>query len=177
LLDFGLVLAQGVCKDGANLTQEGAIAGTPAYMSPEQAGGERNLDPRSDIYSLGAVAYFLLAAEPPFAATSPVKVLAAHLYESPVPLTVHRPEVPADLEAVVLKCLAKAPANRYADVRSLDAALAGCGAAGQWSEEDAAEWWQFQAGSEVKSGSSQGHEEAGRPGIRSPKPWAHPGRD
>jgi serine/threonine-protein kinase len=162
LLDFGLVLVQGVRKDGANLTQEGAIAGTPTYMSPEQAAGQPNLDPRSDVYSLGAVAYFLLAAEPPFAARSPVEVLAAHLYESPAPLTTHRRELPADLEAVVLKCLAKAPANRYPDVRSLDAALAGCGTVGQWSEEDAAEWWLLQAGSEAKSGSSQGHEEVGR---------------
>jgi eukaryotic-like serine/threonine-protein kinase len=166
LLDFGLVLAQGDRKDGANLTQEGAIAGTPTYMSPEQAGGQPNLDPCSDIYSLGAVAYFLLAAEPPFVARSPVKVLAAHLYESPAPLTSHCPDVPADLEAVVLKCLAKAPANRYPDVRSLDAALAGCGTVGQWSEEDAAQWWQLRAGSEATSGSSQGHEEVVRTLIR-----------
>ena len=63
LLDFGIVLDQGVSADGEKLTREGAIPGTPAYMSPEQAGGEVNLDPRSDIYSLGAVAYFLLTGQ------------------------------------------------------------------------------------------------------------------
>src|SRR5205085_4446481 len=83
LLDFGLVLAPGVSADGADLTQEGSIAGTPAYMSPEQAGGQENLDLRSDVYSLGAVAYFLLTGHPPFAGRSPVKVVAAHLYEAP----------------------------------------------------------------------------------------------
>src|SRR5215831_5006090 len=65
LLDFGLVLGHGL-KDGCKLTLEGAIAGTPAYMSPEQAAGKSDLDGCSDIYSLGAVAYFLLTGEPPF---------------------------------------------------------------------------------------------------------------
>src|SRR5262245_37832727 len=133
LLDFGLVRSQSAGPDDTRLTREGAIAGTPAFMSPEQAAGKDDPDARSDVYSLGAVAYFLLAGRPPFAGPSAVKVLAAHLYEPPAPLTGHRPGVPADLEAVVLRCLAKAPAERFPDVAGLDAALAGCADAGRWA--------------------------------------------
>jgi serine/threonine-protein kinase len=121
LLDFGLVLPVGVGKDGEKLTAEGAVFGTPAFMSPEQAEGRDDLDARSDVYSLGCLGYFLLTGRPPFADRSPVKMLAAHLYEQPEPL----PGVPADLEAVVLRCLAKAPADRFPDMETLDAALAG----------------------------------------------------
>jgi serine/threonine-protein kinase len=121
LLDFGLVLPVGLGRDGEKLTAEGAVFGTPAFMSPEQADGRDDLDARSDVYSLGCVAYFLLTGRPPFADRSPVKMLAAHLYEQPQPPA----GVPADLAAVVLRCLAKAPADRFPDVASLDAALAG----------------------------------------------------
>src|SRR5262249_28072905 len=116
LLDFGLVVPLGKSPGSEKLTREGAIAGTPAYMSPEQASGPEEIDGRSDIYSIGALAYFLLTGQPPFAGRSGVQVLAAHLYEPPPPLTTHRPEVPAELEAVVLKCLAKIPVDRYPDV-------------------------------------------------------------
>jgi serine/threonine-protein kinase len=142
LLDFGLVIPLGERSEDERLTQEGAITGTPAYMSPEQAGGQDDLDARSDIYSLGALAYFLLTGQPPFAGRSGVKMLAAHLYESPAPLTAHRADVPADLAAVVLRCLAKNPADRFADVRSLEIALAECNTVHGWTEEDAAKWWQ-----------------------------------
>jgi serine/threonine-protein kinase len=162
LLDFGLVIPLGKSPGSEKLTQEGAIAGTPAYMSPEQVSGQEEIDARSDIYGIGALAYFLLTGQPPFAGRSGVKVLAAHLYEPPPPLTTHRPEVPTGLERVVLKCLAKVPTDRYPNVRSLDAALAESNTVRQWTEEDAAEWWQLQSGSEARTGSSQGHEEAGR---------------
>ena len=105
------------------LTQEGAVFGTPAYLSPEQAGGQGEPDARSDVYSLGAVAYFLLTGRPPFAGRSGVKMLAAHLYETPAPPSAHRADVPADLDAVVLRCLAKPPAERFQSVDELDAAL------------------------------------------------------
>jgi serine/threonine-protein kinase len=115
-------------------------------MSPEQAGGQDNLDARSDIYSVGALAYFLLAGRPPFAGRSAVKVLAAHLYEQPAPPSAHRPDLPPSLDAVVLKCLAKSPADRYADIGSLESALAECPTVGPWSQRNAAEWWQLQSG-------------------------------
>jgi tRNA A-37 threonylcarbamoyl transferase component Bud32 len=119
LLDFGLVRAQAVSAAEGNLTQEGGIPGTPAYMSPEQAAGREDLDGRSDIYSLGAVAYYLLTGRPPFAERSAVQMLAAHLYEAPAPPTTHRPDLPAALQEVVLRCLAKNPAERFANVYAL----------------------------------------------------------
>src|SRR5262249_53850399 len=134
LLDFGLVLPPLDDPDGEKLTQDGAITGTPAYLSPEQAGGQETVDARSDIYSVGALASFCLTGQPPFANRSGVKMLAAHLYEEPEPLSRHRPDVPADLEAVVLRCLTKDPGERFPDAASLDVALAACRAAGQWTE-------------------------------------------
>jgi serine/threonine-protein kinase len=146
LHDFGLVRAPDLGGGGETLTQQGTIAGTPAYMSPEQAKGLEDLDARSDVYSLGALAYFLLAGRPPFAGRSAVEALAAHLYEAPPQLRERRPEVPADLEAVVLRCLDKEPARRFPDVAGLEKALAAC-AAGAWAEEDAAAWWRGVGGS------------------------------
>jgi serine/threonine-protein kinase len=142
LLDFGLV--RDLAGGSAEQTTEGVIAGTPTYMSPEQAGGV-SVDARSDVYSVGGLAYFLLTGRPPFSGMSAMKVVAAHLYEAPVPLSQHRPEVPGDLEAVVLRCLAKAPVDRFQDVASLDAALGACESAGKWSLADAAAWWRSKA--------------------------------
>jgi serine/threonine-protein kinase len=125
LLDFGLVRPPRCETDGEKLTQDGMVTGTPAYLSPEQADGRDDVDVRSDIYSLGALAYFLLTGRPPFAGRSTINTLAAHLYEKPQPPSEFRPDVPADLEAVVLRCLAKEPAERFQDVKSLERALAG----------------------------------------------------
>ena len=141
LLDFGLVLAPDAGPDGERLTQEGAIAGTPAYMSPEQASGRQDLDARSDIYSVGCLAYFLLTGQSPFAGRSAVQMLAAHLYEPPVPLTARCPEVPEELQAIVLRCLAKDPAERFASAENLESALADCPMVGSWTEAEAACWW------------------------------------
>jgi serine/threonine-protein kinase len=146
LLDFGLVQVQRRDAGATQLTQEGDIAGTPAFMAPEQAAGLTELDGRSDIYSLGALAYFLLTGQPPFPGQAAVGVLAAHLHESPAPLTDHCPAVPDDLQAVVLRCLAKKPGQRFPDVSSLAQALAHCAAAGCWTEAAAATWWRAQSG-------------------------------
>jgi serine/threonine-protein kinase len=126
LLDFGLVLPPAGDADGDRLTQDRTVTGTPAYLSPEQAGGEKAVDARSDIYSVGALAYFLLTGRPPFAGRTGMKLIAAHLTETPEPLSRHRPDVPAALEAVILRCLAKDPEKRFLDVESLDRALAAC---------------------------------------------------
>lgn len=141
LLDFGLVAPVGVGSEGERLTQEGAVTGTPAYMSPEQAAGQDAVDARSDVYSLGALAYFLLTGRSPFAGTRGLKMLAAHLYEAPARPTAHRPDVPPDKEGVVLRCLAKIPADRFRDARGLDDTLAACHTGGPWTDEDAARWW------------------------------------
>ena len=89
------------------------------------------------------MAYFLLTGRPPFAARSPVQVIAAHLYETPRPLSELDPSAPADLAAIVLKCLAKEPWDRIQDAASLEKALAACQAAGQWNEREAAAWWRL----------------------------------
>jgi len=140
LLDFGLVKDVGGRMD-ENLTQQGTMAGTPGYMSPEQMAGEARIDARSDIYSLGAVAYFVLTGRPPFGERSVVQVLAAHIYEKPAPLIEHRPDLPLELQEIVLRCLAKAPEDRYPDVEALASALARCAGCGEWSEAAAARWW------------------------------------
>jgi serine/threonine-protein kinase len=145
LLDFGLVKAVGLGSQEDKLTQEGAIAGTPAYMSPEQASGKDHLDARTDIYSLGAVAYFLLTGHPPFRGNKAIQLIVAHIQEQVRPLTDLRPDVPGDVQGVVLRCLEKDAARRFAEVTRLHEALAACACAGQWTEEMAAQWWQVQA--------------------------------
>ena len=136
LLDFGLVQADAGAGTSDKLTSSGTIMGTPSYMSREQAAGLPT-DPRSDIYSLGATAYFLLAGRPPFERPTVMLTLTAHITDPPPPLD----GAPADLAAVVLRCLAKEPAERFADVRELDVALAACACAANWCEAHAAAWW------------------------------------
>jgi serine/threonine-protein kinase len=139
LLDFGLVRAAGAGGDDlTRLTAKGAVLGTPAYMAPEQARGAEAADTRSDLYSLGALGYFLLAGRPPFEKGTPLEVMVAHIQEPVPPLA----NAPADLEAVLRRCLAKAPADRFPDAGSLDEALAGCACAGEWTEAQARAWWQ-----------------------------------
>jgi eukaryotic-like serine/threonine-protein kinase len=151
LLDFGLVLPlRGTSEQENKLTQEGRIAGTPHYMSPEQAVGQETVDGRSDIYSVGALAYYLLTGTPPFAHPSIVGILAAHLHETARPPSERRSDVPADLEAVVLRCLAKDPNDRFPDARSLGQALAACRASSEWSPAEAARWWQIEYARECR---------------------------
>ena len=141
LLDFGLVRHSGPPPGDALVTSPGSLTGTPAYMSPEQAGGQSDLDARSDIYSLGAVGYFLVTGQPPFVRDTPMRVLMAHMYEAPRPPSTLRPDLPEDLDALIVRCIAKDPSARYADVSELDRALAGCKASAEWSEVDAQAWW------------------------------------
>ncbi len=137
LLDFGLVFDPGRLTDSGKLTHETTILGTPHYMAPEQARGEA-VDGRSDIYALGATLYFLLAGRPPFDRKAVVEVLAAHLTAAPQPLRDVNSDLPADLDAVVLRCLAKAATDRFANVRELELALLACGCAANWDHELAA---------------------------------------
>jgi tRNA A-37 threonylcarbamoyl transferase component Bud32 len=141
LLDFGLAKPVSTESSSIQLTQEGSITGSPLFMSPEQALGDSEPDARSDIYSLGAVAYYLLTGVPPFDGDKPIKVILAHAHDPVVPPSRLRSEIAADLEQVVLRCLAKNPADRYPDALSLRQALAECVAAGGWTHQDAARWW------------------------------------
>jgi eukaryotic-like serine/threonine-protein kinase len=123
LLDFGLVQDLGSVTDDGRLTRTGTVLGTPAFMSPEQAGGIA-VDGRSDLYSLGAVAFFALTGRPPFERNTVGSYLAAHLTERPPEVTDIRNEVPAELSAVVSRCLEKAPGDRFASAADFAAALA-----------------------------------------------------
>jgi serine/threonine-protein kinase len=141
LLDFGLVKSIGLDNEGVRLTHEGAFTGSPAFMSPEQASGQQQLDARSDIYNVGAVAYFLITGDLLFDRTSPLQMLHAHAYEPLVPNQGFQETVPADLQRVILRCLEKDPNHRYQDAVSLDKALNACACAGQWTLERAEDWW------------------------------------
>jgi serine/threonine-protein kinase len=141
LLDFGLAKPLDEAED-SHLTQEGSITGSPLYMSPEQVMGEDDLDGRSDIYSMGAVAYFLLTARPLFQETRPMKILMAHANEMPLPPRELNPDVPEDLEQVVMRCLAKRRKDRFQTAQELIDAFSLCADADGWTREAAARWWQ-----------------------------------
>jgi len=142
LLDFGLVRSS-VEEAATQLTMNGVIVGTPAFMSPEQAEGRLDLDQRSDIYSLGALAYYLLAGQPPFSGRTAIGVLVAHQRESPEPLSHHCADVPAALESGVMRCLAKNPNDRYPNVLALDQELILCVKydCDLWTDAAAEKWW------------------------------------
>jgi hypothetical protein len=143
LLDFGLVRAPGWGKtEETRLTAKGIVLGTPDYMAPEQVRGASLADARSDLYSLGALAYFLLTGRPPFPRETVMETLMAHLEEAVAPLTNWRPDIPIDLQSVVLRCLEKTASNRYSDAATLEKALACCACATEWTEAQASAWWQ-----------------------------------
>src|SRR5216117_1779678 len=123
IADFGI--ARAICQscDGDNVTEVGLTIGTPEYMSPEQAAGDRDLDGRSDVYSLACVIYETLAGEPPFGGASARAVMAKHLSEPPPPLRTRRPDAPAAVEQALARALGKDPADRFASVAEFVAAL------------------------------------------------------
>lgn len=140
VLDFGLV-KQTQEPSAARLTADHVVSGTPHYMAPEQALGTQELDARSDLYALGAIAYHMLCGQPPFPGDNPMAVMIAHAREAIPPLTSHRTDIPDDLQQVVLRCLAKSPTDRYADAIELEQALANCADASEWDSQKAAVWW------------------------------------
>jgi serine/threonine-protein kinase len=121
--DFGIARALGGGLDDARLTETGLTLGTPAYMSPEQASGVRELDGRTDIYSLGAVLYEMLAGEPPFSGPTPQALLARRVLEDAPPLRRARPSAPEALERTVAQALARTPADRFATAGDFARAL------------------------------------------------------
>jgi len=142
LLDFGLVKQKRTeGAKGEVATPSDSFAGSPFYMAPEQASEFGKEDARTDIYALGAVAYYLLTGKPPFSGKNPVEIIIAHSRDEVVPPSRVRDKIPADLDKIVLRCLAKKPEDRFADVDSLETALASCECATQWSDEAAAAWW------------------------------------
>jgi serine/threonine-protein kinase len=140
LFDFGLV------KEGAGTSpdpaaKDGSFSGTPLYMSPEQASAYEDVDGRADIYSLGAVAYHLLTGRPPFTSKSVLGLLVAHRNAEVVLPSRLNPAVPADLDRIILRCLAKDPSERFQDADELRTALEQCSCANGWGPREAATWW------------------------------------
>ncbi len=122
IADFGIALAV-ANAGGARVTQTGLSLGTPQYMSPEQASGDRVIDARSDIYSLGAVVYEMLAGEAPHSGTNAQAIIAKLMTSEPRPLLELRATVPLHVAAVVEKSLAKLPADRFVSAHDFAAAL------------------------------------------------------
>jgi eukaryotic-like serine/threonine-protein kinase len=144
LIDFGLVKQLAGTADLAD--SPGALVGTPLYLSPEAITAPETSSPRSDLYGLGAVAYFLLSGVPVFSGKSLVEVCCKHLHSVPEPLSrLTDFEVGQDLERLVFECLAKDPQARPASAAELARKLSRCADAGTWSEADAKSWWQQQA--------------------------------
>ena len=147
VLDFGLVKSTGEEAGSATaLTQEGSVAGTPAFMAPEMALGDGSVDGRADIYALGCVAYWLLTGQPVFAGDTPVATLLKHVQEKPIPPSRRTElEIPEDLDTVILACLAKDPGDRPQTAEELDVRLAAC-SVGVWTKDMAADWWKLHGG-------------------------------
>ncbi len=122
--DFGIALAASRTDGGSRMTETGMSLGTPTYMSPEQAMGERTLDARTDVYALGCVLYESLVGEPPFTGPSAQAIIARVMTESPRSLTAQRNTVPFHVDAAVGVALAKLPADRFATAAAFAAALA-----------------------------------------------------
>lgn len=120
--DFGIALAVSAAG-GARMTQTGLSLGTPQYMAPEQAMGERVIDGRADIYALGAVTYEMLVGEAPFTGPSVQAIVARVMTESPRPVTGQRKSVPLNVNAAVLKALEKLPADRFSSAADFSRAL------------------------------------------------------
>ncbi len=141
VLDFGLVAhTTGVDNDETRLTADGTVTGTPAYMAPEMITGDRELDNRTDLYSLGCVGYWLLTAQLVFTGT-PVQVVYGHVEKEPTPPSSRVvTEIPSDLERLVLACLSKEPGARPMDARQFIRRLAECDLT-TWTNDDATAWW------------------------------------
>lgn len=140
LLDFGLAKPTTDHED-VGLTQEGSITGSPLFMSPEQATGSDQVDERSDIYSLGALMYYMAAGRPPFDYKQPIKVMVAHASENPVPPSEFNPQIPEELDELILRCLEKQPEDRVQTARQLEEMLGRIPLTEPWSSIQAARWW------------------------------------
>jgi serine/threonine-protein kinase len=123
VMDFGVAKAVTEATGRQQLTTAGVALGTPAYMAPEQATADPQLDHRVDIYALGVLAYEMLTGQPPFHGLAPQQTLAAHVTQAPLPVSQRRPGLSPAIEGLVMKCLAKRPADRYQTADEVVAAL------------------------------------------------------
>ncbi len=160
VVDFGLVKDVGLGADGTAMTEPAlsvanTITGTPLYLAPEAATAPESVDARTDIYALGAVGYWLLTGTHVFGGRSIVEVLGHHLHSPPDPPSTRLgAPVAADLEAVLLACLAKRPEDRPPSAHVLRERLRACAAAGRWTNDRAARWWAAHR-KDLRSGGAQ----------------------
>jgi serine/threonine-protein kinase len=143
VLDFGMVKSRNEGHDAeTQLTGDHTVAGTPAFMAPEQILGTHPVDARTDLYALGCVAYWLITGQLVFTGKTAMEILTQHAHEAPVaPSTRAELEVPAALDGIIMACLAKNPDDRPASVDALAEALAAIGTRDSWTTERAHEWW------------------------------------
>jgi serine/threonine-protein kinase len=143
VLDFGLVKSRGEqSADEVKLTAANVTGGTPAFMAPEQALGDRPVDERTDIYALGCMGYWLLTGQLVFEGDTPLQTIMHHVHTAPEPPSarVELP-IPATLDRLVLSCLEKDPARRPQSIDELARQIGACDIAGTWTEERARQWW------------------------------------
>ena len=142
VLDFGLVAhRRPAAASEMRLTQPNRVVGSPAFMAPEAALGQE-MDGRSDLYGLGCVAYWLLTGRQLFEGSSIIEVISKHLSAPPDPPSRHAPgAIPAELDALILRCLEKAPERRPPSARELSRLLGSVPLEDSWSEARAQEWW------------------------------------
>ncbi len=128
--------------DSGMLTVEGTTSGTPAYMAPEMAVHSGTVDGRADIYALGCVIYWLLTGKQVFEAETGVGLIVEHVRTAPTPPSQRTElEIPPELEAIVMKCLEKDPADRFQTPGELADALAAVPASQPWNPKRAGKWW------------------------------------
>jgi len=150
VLDFGLVKARDF-EGQIELTGANATLGSPLYMSPEAVEHPAAVDARSDLYSLGAVAYYLITGETVFFGATVGEVLMQQVKAEPEkPSARMREPISPDFEELLLRCLAKKPTDRPASARELEAALGCCVAAGQWGRDEAEDWWRKRAAAQAE---------------------------
>ena len=143
VLDFGLVKHSAAGQTVTMLSMEGTAVGTPSYMAPEIALGRGDVDGRTDIYSLGCVAYYMLTGQPVFSGDTPVATALAHVQHAPVPPGLRSQfKIPPALDALVMECLAKDPAARPASAAVVSERLAAAVPADAWTLDAARAWWE-----------------------------------
>jgi serine/threonine-protein kinase len=141
VLDFGVVSRQGSALEP--ITVAGVVLGTPAFLAPELVGADTTFDERADVYALGCVAFWLLAGRPPFEARDAKSLLLHHSNTAPAPPSVYaQQEIPAALDALILECLAKDPAQRPSGAEALADRLDAVPLAARWDQPRAREWWE-----------------------------------
>jgi eukaryotic-like serine/threonine-protein kinase len=146
IVDFGLVKHVERTPEQATLTGNNTITGTPLYLAPEAIRAPEAVDARSDLYALGALAWFMLVGKPPFEGETIVEICSQHLLSAPRrPGAALGQPIPSELEDIVLRCLEKRPDARPPDARTLRSELEATSVAGHWTAERATAWWQSHA--------------------------------